>query len=85
MIESIAGPAMRDCNHVWFLPSPANHAEVWLHYAKPKFDKEGFLTNTGRFVDRTAAMLIAIAADQLLGPTTKTKLTTPLLRKWKKK
>lgn len=54
------------------LPKPARHADIHSHMnytwgtAKP-FGKqtEGFLTSTGRFVDRWQARIVALRAEQI--------------------
>lgn len=84
MQERIVGPAMGDGVHIWSLPSPASHTDVWLKFNKPRASREGFLTNRSRFVSRSEAMQIARAADQLVEPSDEIELKSPLLRKWKK-
>lgn len=76
-MERIAAAACRHKGQVFHLPPPARHWNVIAHIVSecqvqehefpicPPPD-QGFVTDTGRFVDRTEAWKIARDADQLL-------------------
>lgn len=76
--EMIAAAAIRVDGEVWTLPRPARHhilAKAWsdAHFrdGKPAPLHEhdsGFVTSTGRFVDRAEAETIARASGQIEGP-----------------
>jgi hypothetical protein len=64
------------CNHAGLtisLPAPARHCHViramdilgWYDESRAEIE-QGFVTSTGRFVDRDEAGLIATAAGQLI-------------------
>ncbi len=80
MKERIVGPAMRDKENTWHLPSPAGHADTWEYYGKPRYEESGFLTNTSRFVSRVEAMKIAKACGQVPAHLTDKRLESPMLR-----
>lgn len=75
MEESITTAAIRVDGEVWTLPRPARHhvlimAWCWAHY-NPEHGgnigrhEQGFMTSTGRFVDREEAARIATEQGQL--------------------
>lgn len=72
--EHIVGVAiyMKEDGIVHTLPKPNRHHNIiWMlaptgKYKLPIFGEQGFITNTGRFVDRIEARKIAEAANQLI-------------------
>ena len=72
--EYITTAAIRVDGEVWTLPRPARHhvlVQAWClaHFkdgerASLHGEEQGFLTNRGRFVDRTEAARLAYAAGQ---------------------
>lgn len=71
--ETIAAAAVRDgAGKVWWLHRPCRHSHVlhaiWQAYGdeRPREEREvqGFMTSSGRFVDRQEAMRVAVAACQ---------------------
>lgn len=69
-MERIARAAVKHQDRVWHSAPPARHHDVLARIAKfhptPIIGEQGFLTSTGRFVDRTEARKIAEAADQII-------------------
>lgn len=76
-VERIAAAAILVKGEVWTLPPPARHhvlIHAWssAHFkngARPSIPddhEQGFVTSTGRFVDRYEARKIAEATGQLL-------------------
>lgn len=71
-IETITGVAIvTPDDKVWSLLKPNRHHNVidlvFNKTGKQVFTKDqGFITNTGRYVNRKEALLIAIKAEQLL-------------------
>ena len=61
----MAAAAVRVDGVVWTLPRPATHAHVLRAYADVNGrtfgggEEQGFVTSTGRFVDRKEAALLA--------------------------
>lgn len=58
--ETVAAAALRVDGVVWTLPRPAYHVHVLRAYADvngrvPRDEEQGFVTSTGRFVDRAEA------------------------------
>lgn len=75
MIETIERAAiLYDCS-VYSVPRPGRHHDVChkmvLEYGLPTEAQhnQGFVTNTGRFVDRREACIIATAAGQIKNKT----------------
>lgn len=73
-VECIYGPALRNAdNDIYADPIPASHWSVSqnvkeLHHDNtltPLTWEQGFLTNTGRFVDRDEGFKIAQSAGQI--------------------
>lgn len=74
--ERIERAAIRHDGHVYSVAAPARHHHVigqiiTLTGAKrvPAESTQGFMTNTGRFVDREEACVIAIRAGQIVTKT----------------
>ena len=73
MITSVA---IKDINgKVWSLPRPNRHGHIFLNNKAKKIDNsplvggiQGFLDDTGLFLDRTEAFLVALKCGQLLPP-----------------
>lgn len=75
-VETIATAAIRVDGEVWTLPRPARHhvlIQAWAiaHYRDGEEGRigehdQGFVTSTGRFVEREEAKVIARAAGRLL-------------------
>ena len=70
-MEMILAAAIRHDGIVYSVPKPGRHHNVIRIMNRrgmgPETMREqGFLTNTGRFVDRKEACLIARAADQIM-------------------
>ena len=68
--ETIDRAAIRYRNVIYDVPRPGRHdkviAKIRGHgFPPPILGKQGFITNTGRFVDRHEAMPIAKAAGQI--------------------
>jgi len=82
MREIIDAAAIRIGDSVYTVPRPGRHHDVLK--AMPEdiavashLDDQGFVTSTGRFVDRAKAALIARAAGQLIRePTPADTLTS---------
>ena len=82
--ETIATAAIRVAGEVWTLPRPARHhvlIQAWVHShphgKRKRIDEEqGFVTSTGRFVDRAEAERIARTARQLVGDIIGGELTS---------
>lgn len=73
--ERIIGVAVRQTNGlVISLPSPKRHGDVFQRMVElgcktPVLGEQGFVTNLGRFVDRTEGMTLAKASGQYgMGP-----------------
>lgn len=70
--ERIAASAVRIGDEIFSLPPPARHHHVmqliWDKLGKTYIEQEmqGFVTDTGRFVDREEGHRIAKAAGQLI-------------------
>jgi hypothetical protein len=67
--ERIVRAAVRFGNAVYSVAIPGRHHHCYALAAEDRADNrfgedQGFLTSTGRFVDRVEAMLIAVAAGQ---------------------
>lgn len=75
MKERIAAAAIRIGEVTHSMPPPARHhtimyaleADYWCRHAGS--EDSGFITSLGRFVDRSAACLIARAAGQIVNKT----------------
>ena len=68
----VAAAIIGEDGHPYSLPEPMRHHHVIRHMASlghrtPIMGEQGFVLNTGRFVDRTEAAAIAIAAGQISG------------------
>jgi len=70
--EKIISVALCRDGKTFSLPAPARHGDCIYHpFVKKHWtgnihrDEQGFLTNTGRYVDRAEAAKIAIAAGQI--------------------
>lgn len=64
--ETIIAAALKEGDKVYSLPPPHRHhtlAHSWPGTFKQS--KQGFITSTGRFVDRKEAWIIARAANQV--------------------
>jgi aryl-alcohol dehydrogenase-like predicted oxidoreductase len=75
MKELIVSAAVNAYGAIWSLPRPARHHDVLraideagLSAIAPGPDAQGFLTSDGRFVDRKAAVRIALDAEQIKEP-----------------
>lgn len=72
MIERIEAVAIRLAGTTWTVPRPGRHHDVFARIAieRPELSRiggeQGFLTSTGRFVDRAEARKIAEAAGQII-------------------
>ena len=73
-VERITGVALlTDEGELWSLPKPSRHCHLFAlaafqgNHADPC--KQGFTTNTGRFVSREEGVGIATAAKQLIRKT----------------
>lgn len=72
MKESIDCAAIRDRGTIYFLPRPNRHWKIlnvlWGNGVKTKDgpDEQGFLTTTGRYVNRREGLEIAREAGQLI-------------------
>ncbi len=70
--ETIVAAAIQsvDGSKVWTQPAPARHHQVMLEAyekggaSREDFRRQGFITSTGRFVDRIEAGKIALASGQ---------------------
>lgn len=70
-VERIVAVAIIAHGRTYSLPSPYRHTDVILDMQSQgiyKSSEQGFLTSTGRFVDRSAAKLIARCAGQIKQP-----------------
>lgn len=73
MTERLTGVALRWEERVYSLPAPKKHHDLIAHAREilelPReacnATCQGFVTNTGRFVDRVEALAIAKAAGQV--------------------
>jgi hypothetical protein len=71
VIETIERAAVKRLGEVTSLPRPARHHNV-LHLLASQVGREtesweqGFVTSSGRFVDREEAFRIAVAAKQII-------------------
>lgn len=71
-VETIDAAALQVDGQVFTLPRPARHSDLYRHAVPDEVDRdrlyghavEGFVTSTGRFVDRVEAARIARAARQ---------------------
>jgi len=70
--ETIEAVAIEFEFFVWTLPRPARHHDVIAERKRRNgltgSGRQGFVTNTGRFVDRGAAAHIAYCAGQIKEP-----------------
>ena len=70
--EVIDSAAIFYNNTVYSLPRPARHIDVIVYlvevlkFPKPISRGQGFITNSGRFVNRLEALIIAKVANQIL-------------------
>lgn len=69
--ETIEAAAIRVEGTVYSVPRPGRHHDVFKvmprqHLRSSHIDGQGFVTSTGRFVDRKEAAVIARAAGQLI-------------------
>lgn len=74
--ERIASAALRVAGEVWTLPPPVRHCHLVHAWSQSHWrdggptpipeHEQGFVTSTGRFVDRVEARRIAKEAGQLL-------------------
>lgn len=68
--ETIEGVAIIQDEKLYQLPRPNRHHHVirviYDETQKTVTGKQGFVTSTGRFVDREEGLIIATAANQLL-------------------
>jgi hypothetical protein len=69
--ETIATAAIRVEGTVYSAPRPGRHCDVFKVMPErdvylARLDDQGFVTSTGRFVDRKEAAVIARAAGQLI-------------------
>lgn len=78
--ERITRAAIRYKGNIVSLPQPARHHDIIRHIADelkwhPHYlpvcgpEDQGFVTNTGRFIDRVEAYRVALNAGQLLRGT----------------
>lgn len=70
--ERIVRAAIRVGHAVYSVPPPGRHGDVFAldkatHQCAP--EDQGFLTSTGRFVERDEALTIAAAAGQIIVKT----------------
>jgi len=67
--ERVTGPALRYRGTIYSLPSPASHRDVERAERANGVSRfqceEGFMTSSGRFVDRQEAGKVAFDADQI--------------------
>jgi hypothetical protein len=74
-LESIQLAAIRVNNDVTVLPKPGRHNDIIKFLVQKSFDllvmEFGFVTSTGRYVDRIEAKSIALNAGQLKNTNTK--------------
>lgn len=77
MTERIVSAAIRSREIILSIPAPKRHSNIMLCASRMIIDGEvvrigdqGFLTSTGRFVNRVEAKHIAIAAGQLRDTST---------------
>lgn len=71
--ETITGPAIKFGDDIWWEDAPKRHHDLIRKHAEEtgrpgSGDVQGFVTSTGRFVDRHEALEIARAAGQLIKP-----------------
>lgn len=65
---------------VWAIPAPARHHHIvhWLakdlKFHQPVFGKQGFITDTGEFLDRKQARALAVRNGQCPAPDHATDL-----------
>lgn len=70
-VTIVAAAILGEMGEPHFLPAPARHHDIIRYmvssvgYKPPILGKQGFITNTGRFVDREVAMQIATEACQV--------------------
>ena len=70
-IEIIIAVALKELGgKVWTLPKPARHSDLFAVFIEQGMDHkeatQGFITSTGRFVNRKEGWKIARAANQIL-------------------
>lgn len=69
-METIEAAAIMAGNVVMMVPKPGRHHHIFYELDRlsaPRFAHvQGFITNTGRFVERVEARKIAEAANQLI-------------------
>jgi hypothetical protein len=67
--EFIVATAIRQGDQLYTLPKPARHDDVRMFMKSkgisPKVGEQGFITNTGRFVDRREGAQIALSSGQI--------------------
>ncbi len=67
--ELITAAAIKIDNNIYSLPAPARHDDVRMMLKnkgiKSVTGLQGFITNTGRFVDREEAARLALASGQI--------------------
>ncbi len=73
-METITKAAIKNGDRIWSLNKPGRHHDVLAIMAtnlvyQLDLDIQGFITSTGRFVDRKEACLIATKAKQILVKT----------------
>lgn len=78
-MERIVAAALRYEGQVYSLPPPARHHSVCqmmsdLGLGPETMRDQGFITDSGRYVSRSDALIIATAANQLLRKTFPTDL-----------
>lgn len=72
-VETVTTAAAKVGKRIWSLPAPARHHHVFRVMGAEGFkawgsEETGFLTNTGRYVDRKEAARIAVEAGQITAP-----------------
>lgn len=77
MTERIVSAAIRSREIILSIPAPGRHSDIIFSASRTIVDAElihigeqGFLTSTGRFVNRVEAKHLAIAAGQLRDTST---------------
>jgi hypothetical protein len=79
--ESISRAAIRVDDHVYSVPRPGRHHDVFKMMSaraleRSRIDDQGFVTSAGRFVDRKEAAVLARAAHQLIREPTPPDMLT---------
>lgn len=64
--ETIVAAALRSGPGCFSAPPPARHGDLFASFGRAAPEDQGFLTSTGRFVDRAEAKRIAMASGQPL-------------------